>query len=106
MTAKKPKPDAPARKKQGRPPTERAPLNSDTLMTIYRSGFRSIRDLADELGLPHHTVYAWTAGIAHKGPTMEQRAAVAEVLSAVTGARIRPSDLARSIDSIRFRFVD
>tara|TARA_R110002167_G_scaffold26380_7_gene90914 strand:- start:6396 stop:6716 length:321 start_codon:yes stop_codon:yes gene_type:complete len=106
MNAKKTKTSSPARKKQGRPPTERVPLNADTLRTIYRSGFQSIRDLADELGLPHHTVYAWTAGLAHKQPTTEQRDAVAKVLSDVTGSHIKPSDLARSIDSIRFRFVD
>jgi|TARA_R110000764_G_scaffold233159_2_gene325907 hypothetical protein len=93
-------------KKMGRPPAERAPWNPETFRSIYRCCFTSVDELAELLSLPRHVVYAWTADFAGKAPTPEQREAVATVLSVQTGTKIRPADLARSIDSIRFRFVD
>jgi hypothetical protein len=94
------------KKKGGRPAWAKAEWNQDTFRQIYRSCYSRVAELAEDLELPPHLVYAWTAEFETRVPTPQQRDAVAAALSARLGTKIRSSDLARSVQSIRFRFVD
>ena len=105
MTPTPSRPKARRRPRLGRPAAERVAWNVDTFLCIQRSTLVSIDDIAKAVGVSKHVVYAWQSPSLARTPTKPQLRKLAAVLSSLVGSTIRPADLGKPIDRIRFTFA-
>lgn len=101
-TRKKPSAKTPAR--PGRPKLERAEWSAETYKFLAQLAGFSPAEMSEELGVSKHLVYCWQSAQVGRKPTVDQAAAVAQLLSTKLGRRIKPKDLARDFDDMKVVF--
>jgi len=112
MTTRKKTPRKTASKpaRVGRPRLERAEWSPETYKLLAQMAGFSPATMAQEIGVSTHLVYCWQSVRVQsvrveKRPTVDQAAAVAQLLSEKLGRRIKPKDLARDFDDMKIVFA-
>ena len=107
MTTRKKTPRKTASKpaRVGRPRLERAEWSPGTYKFLAQMAGFSPAQMAQEIGVSTHLVYCWQSARVGRKPTVDQAAAVAQVLTEKLGRRIKPKDLARDFDDMKVVFA-
>lgn len=88
----------------GRPRLERADWSPETYKLLAQMAGFSPAQMAQEIGVSTHLVYCWQSARVERKPTVDQAAAVAQLLTDKLGRRIKPKDLARDADNMKVVF--
>ena len=104
-TASKKRPVAASPARVGRPKLARAEWSAETYKFLAQLAGFSPAEMSKELGVSKHLVYCWQSEKVGRKPTLDQAAAVAQLLSDRLGRRIKRKDLARNFDDMKVVFT-